>query len=129
MLENGTKVRVYCANITKVQVDVIVNAANGHLDHMGGVAYAIAKAAGPEFQKESNHLVSEKGEIPVSDVAVTSAGKLTYQHVIHAVGPVWSGPSNRDETEFLLEKTFFNVFQCADDLNMKSLAVPIISSG
>jgi O-acetyl-ADP-ribose deacetylase (regulator of RNase III) len=68
-------------------VDAIVNAANGHLAHGGGVAGIIARAAGPALQEESNRLVHSKGSFPSGAAVVTTAGRLPFKGVIHAVGP------------------------------------------
>ena len=94
-MSNGTRLKVYNADITSVPVEVIVNAANEELDHIGGVAYAISKAAGDKFQEESHTYVANNGNIPTSQVAVTGAGNLKYKSVIHAVGPMWRGESTR----------------------------------
>ncbi len=128
-LDHGTKIKVYKANITSVPVDVIVNAANERLDHIGGVAYAIAKAAGHRFEEESHKYVAKNGEIPISQVAITGAGNLRHTYVIHAVGPMWEGEAKKDKIQYLLERTFLNAFQCANGKRLKSLATPPISSG
>ena len=74
-------------NLLEEPVDAIVNAANGRLAHGGGVAGIIARAAGPGFQDESNALVRKHGPFPTASAVVTSAGKLPFKGVIHAVGP------------------------------------------
>ncbi len=127
-MPNRTVVKIYKADITKLAVDVIVNAANEHLDHIGGVAYAICYAAGKDFHCESDRYVKKHGEVKVFHVAITSAGKLPCKNVIQAVGPVWSG--YRDKDQNLLTQAFLNSFNAADyNLAFHSLAVPPISSG
>ena len=74
-------------NLLEEPVDAIVNAANGHLAHGGGVAGVISRAAGPELQLESDRLVAERGPYPTGSAVVTTAGKLPFKGVIHAVGP------------------------------------------
>ncbi len=129
-LPNGTTVRVYYADITKLHVDAIVNAANGELDHIGGVAYAISEAAGPKFQKRSYQYVLRNGEVPESHVAVMKGYNLPAKNVIHAVGPIWRGWGQRETAKYMLEKTYLNAFQCAsEELHAHSLAAPAISSG
>src|SRR6188472_4586731 len=74
-------------DITIQRVDVIVNAANPDLAHGGGVAAAIARAAGADLRRES----AEHPRVPVGGAGVTTAGELPARWVVHAVGPVWSG--------------------------------------
>jgi len=74
-------------NLLEEPVDAIVNAANGHLAHGGGVAGVISRAAGPELQQESDRLVAERGPFPTGSAVVTGAGKLPFKGIIHAVGP------------------------------------------
>ncbi len=129
MLSHGTIIQVYQGDITKVQVDVIVNAANERLDHIGGVAYAIMMAAGRELQEESEQYVKQNGDIPVSKYAVTGSGKLPCNKVIHSVGPAWSGFKPSEEKDQLIN-TFINSFKCADEeIKARTMAVPPISSG
>ncbi|XP_078597385.1 uncharacterized protein LOC144873702 [Branchiostoma floridae x Branchiostoma japonicum] len=121
----GTVIEVCCGDITKERVDVIVNAANSRLKHMGGVAQAIAKAGGPEIQNESNRLV-RKGEVSVTKVVVTTAGRLPCKNVLHCVGP----QRKKDVDCYkLLYVTCTNVLEEAHRLKFKSIAVPAISTG
>ena len=121
---------MYQGDITKVKTDVIVNAANKKLDHIGGVAYAISKAAGFSVQDECNRYVSKNGDVPVSQVMVTKAGALPYKCIIHAVGPEWKDPSKADAIMFILAKTFTNAILCAnEEIQVPSMALPPISSG
>ena len=68
-------------------MEAIVNAANGHLAHGGGVAGIIARAAGPGLQEESDRIVRERGPFLSGSAVVTGAGKLPFKGIIHAVGP------------------------------------------
>lgn len=83
-------VEVVKNDITKETSDAITNAANGRLAHGGGVAAAIANAAGPTLNDESRKYVAENGPIPTGQVCSTTAGDLPCKHVIHAVGPIWN---------------------------------------
>src|SRR5512143_2102970 len=79
----GTTIRLVSADLTERDVDAIVNAANSHLQHGGGVAGAIVRKGGRIIQDESDRI----GYVPVGSAAVTTAGALKARNVIHAVGP------------------------------------------
>src|SRR5207302_6901007 len=96
----GSLFQVVRGNLLEEPVDAIVNAANGHLAHGGGVAGVISRAAGPELQQESDRLVAERGPLPTGSAVVTGAGKLPFKGVIHAVGP---GYGQGDEEAKLVE--------------------------
>ncbi|XP_077982221.1 uncharacterized protein LOC144437202 isoform X2 [Glandiceps talaboti] len=124
----GIKVSIYLADITEEDADVIVNAANSKLQHIGGVAKAIVDAGGNVIQKESTQLSQQYGALDVGTVCHTTAGKLQCRHIIHAVGPIWkeSGDDSKRLLRFLLIKTFAYASQ---KLNAKSIALPAISGG
>ena len=84
-LINTTKVRIIRGDLTEASVDAIVNAANSHLRHGGGVAGAIVRKGGSIIQIESDRI----GYVPVGECAVTTAGALSAKYVIHTVGPRW----------------------------------------
>ena len=92
----GCRLQIVEGDITREVVDAIVNAANSYLQHGGGVAGVISLAAGPVIQRESDSWVQEHGPVSHMEPAITSAGQLTCQYVIHAVGPVW-GSGNEEE--------------------------------
>ncbi len=121
----NTTIEIVQDDITKQETDVIVNAANSYLKHGGGVAGAIVRAGGEEIQKESDEYVKNHGPVPVSEVAVTKAGKLKAKYVFHAVGPRW-GEGNEHEK---LYKTVQNVLKKAEQMNVVSISIPAISSG
>jgi O-acetyl-ADP-ribose deacetylase (regulator of RNase III) len=128
---HGIIVKVYPGDITHLPVDCIVNAANEHLVHAGGVARAIALAAGAEFERESKAYVKNHGPLSVTKCCVTSAGKLSYKHVIHTVGPTWEDYTDKEKAKCFadLQEAVEVTFRIADKLKLKSLAVPAISSG
>ena len=130
-LPNGTNIYLYMADITKLRVGAIVNAANERLRHGGGVAGAIARAAGPLFQQESDTYVRNHGKVPLSDVVLQPAGPtLPCKYVIHAVGPMWNSFTNKEKCKNILTCTFLKSFQCASEqCKVSSVAVPPISSG
>src|SRR5687768_5085782 len=108
-------------DITTLEVDAIVNAANSHLQHGGGVAAAIVRRGGPQIQQESNRI----GYVPVGNAAVTSGGNLPCKYVIHAVGPRMG---EGDEDRKLRDATI-SALERAEELRIKSIALPAISSG
>ena len=92
----GRAFEVVTGDLLKEPVDAIVNAANGHLAHGGGVAAAIARAAGPALEEEGDRIVAGRGTVPVGEAVVTTAGRLPFKGVIHAVGTApGPGPARR----------------------------------
>jgi O-acetyl-ADP-ribose deacetylase len=112
-------------NLLDEPVDAIVNAANGHLAHGGGVAGIISRAAGPELQRESDLLVQKQGPFPTGVAVVTTAGKLPFKGVIHAVGP---RQGDGDE-EAKLFQALNAAFQRAQERGWTSVSFPAVSSG
>ncbi len=106
-------------------VDAIVNAANGHLAHGGGVAAIISRAAGPALQRESDLLVEKHGAFPTGAAVVTTAGKLPFKGVIHAVGPR-QGEGDEEAKLFLALVT---AFARAREHHWESVSFPAVSSG
>ncbi|MHC4556306.1 MAG: macro domain-containing protein [Planctomycetota bacterium] len=108
-------------DITEMDTDAIVNAANARLILGGGVAGAIRTKGGPTIQEECN----KKGPTFVGGAVITTAGNLKAKHVIHAVGPRM-GEGNEDQK---LKNATLNSLKCADDNNLKSISFPAISTG
>ena len=126
--QEGLVIHVYMGSILKLDVDCIVNAANSHLMHGGGIAAVIADAAGKGFNKECYDYVKSYGDIPTGQCCVTNAGNLPYKRVIHGVGPHWS-KSKTNECCDLLQKTIEQCIQTANAHRMTSVAIPSISAG
>lgn len=105
--------------------DAIVNAANGGLSHGGGVAAAISRAAGDELDEESDRIVKERGRIPVGGAVITTAGKLPFKGIIHAVGP----RMGEGEEEGKIVRALRSSFLAAHQKGWKSVSFPGISSG
>jgi O-acetyl-ADP-ribose deacetylase (regulator of RNase III) len=105
-------------------VDAIVNAANGHLAHGGGVAGIISRAAGPALQRESDEL-AKHSPFPTGSAVVTTAGKLPFKGVIHAVGP---RQGEGDEEEKLV-RALAAAFTRARERGWESVSFPAVSSG
>ena len=106
-------------------VDAIVNAANGHLAHGGGVAGIISRAAGPDLQRESDLLAQEQGPFASGMAVVTTAGKLPFKGVIHAVGP----RQGEGDEEAKLYRALVAAFACAKERGWSSVSFPAVSSG
>jgi len=106
-------------------VDAIVNAANGHLAHGGGVAGIISRAAGPELQRESSLLVEKHGAFPSGAAVVTGAGRLPFKGVIHAVGP----RQGEGDEEAKLFQALRSAFEKARERGWQSVSFPAVSSG
>ncbi|MDI3524676.1 MAG: O-acetyl-ADP-ribose deacetylase [Kosmotoga sp.] len=125
VLEDGKIIQIVQGDITKEEVDAIVNAANGYLRHGGGVAGAILRAGGKIIQEESDRIIRKNGPLEVSEVAVTGAGSLHPKYIIHVHGPRYG----QENVEELLYESFLNAFKTAGKLGVKTLSVPAVSSG
>ncbi len=121
VLDNGRVVKVVMGDITSETTDAIVNAANSHLKHGGGVAGAIVRKGGRVIQEESDRI----GYCPVGGAVYTSAGSLPAKYVIHAVGPRW-GEGNEEEK---LRSAVRSALKVATQLKLESVALPAISTG
>ncbi|XP_033126434.1 uncharacterized protein LOC117124335 [Anneissia japonica] len=124
----GVKVIIRHGDITNENVDVIVNAANGELQHGSGVAKAIAMKAGRRIHEEGQRLLKKRRHaLNVSEALHTNGYNLKAKYVLHAVGPRYGKNPN---FQSLLKKTFLNCLEYADEiLEATSIAVPLISSG
>ena len=125
VLPTGQTIQIVQGDITIEEVDAIVNAANEHLQHGGGVAWAISKKGGDAIQKESDDWIRQHGLVPHSHPAWTSGGNLPAKYVIHAVGPVW-GEGDEDKK---LSDAVTGSLHLAGELKCSSIAFPAISTG
>ena len=114
-------------DITKVEVDAIVNAANSSLMGGGGVDGAIHRAGGPEILEACKKIVARQGGCRTGEAVITTAGKLPAKFIIHTVGPIWNNGKN-DERE-KLANCYRNSLQLAVDNNCTTIAFPNISTG
>jgi len=122
----NTVVELVIGDITEMTTEAIVNAANEHLAHGGGVAGAIVRKGGAIIQQESEAWIRRHGRVPTGSAAITSAGRLRARYVIHAVGPVYDGTPGAAE---LLASAVRAALQMADEQHLKSIALPAISTG
>ena len=113
-------------DISELDVDAIVNAANEYLAHGGGVAGVISRKGGPAIQQESDAWVRANGPVPTGSAAITSGGRLKARHVIHAVGPVYDRTHRSAE---LLASAYRESLKIASARGIKSLAFPSLSTG
>lgn len=124
-LPEGQTVGLYHGDLTKEEVDAIVNAGNSQLAHGGGVAGAIVSRGGKTIQDESSDWVRQHGPVTCDTPAITGAGQLPSRFVIHVVGPVW-GEGDEDEK---LSKAVTGALLMASDRGFQTIALPAISTG
>lgn len=120
---NNKKFMLVKNSIIEEKVEAIVNPANEHLAHGGGVAGLISRAGGPDIQRESN----EKAPINTGEATFTTAGKLPYKYVIHTVGPIYRDGAQGESG--LLASAVTSALKVADQLGLKSISMPSISTG
>ncbi|HEX7846326.1 MAG TPA: O-acetyl-ADP-ribose deacetylase [Chitinophagaceae bacterium] len=121
------KIEVIKGDITKMQVDAIVNAANSSLMGGGGVDGAIHRAGGPAILEDCRKIVARQGGCKTGEAVITTGGNLPAKFVIHTVGPVWNG-GNKNEKE-KLASCYRNSLLLAVKNDINSVAFPNISTG
>jgi O-acetyl-ADP-ribose deacetylase (regulator of RNase III) len=112
-------------DLLKEPVDAIVNAANGHLAHGGGVAGIISRAAGPQLQAECERLVAARGPLATGSAVASTAGRLPFKGVIHAVGPRYG----EGDEENKLFRALTASWELARENGWESVSFPAVSSG
>jgi O-acetyl-ADP-ribose deacetylase (regulator of RNase III) len=122
---NHCRLELYQGDVTLQQVDAIVNAANSRLAGGGGVDGAIHRRGGPAIMAETDSRYPDG--CATGSAVITSGGDLPARHVIHAVGPVWSG-GNRGEGQ-LLALAYRASLDLAVEHDCKSIAFPSLSTG
>lgn len=127
MIIRNTEIELIKGDITKVEVDIIVNAANSSLLGGGGVDGAIHRTGGKQILDECMQIRNRQGKCNPGEAVYTSAGFLPAKYVIHTVGPVWNGGHYNEST--ILSSCYRNSLILADSLNVKSIAFPCISTG
>lgn len=119
---NGVALILQEGDITKVQAEVIVNAANSALAGGGGVDGAIHDAAGPGLMEECRKI----GGCPVGGAVVTSAGNLPAKYIFHAVGPIYQGDPQDQQ---MLCRAYQSCLDLAEQYQVKSIVFPALSTG
>ncbi|XP_006137712.2 protein mono-ADP-ribosyltransferase PARP14 [Pelodiscus sinensis] len=127
-LQDGVVVAVYKGDLCSHPTDVVVNAANEDLKHIGGLAEALLQAAGPELQTECDRIVQKRGPLQPGRALITDAGKLPCKQVIHAVGPRWRD-HEAEKCVYLLKRAVKESLRLAETYNHHSIAIPALSSG
>lgn len=116
-----------CADITSIAVDAMVNSANKSMLAGSGLCGTIHRKAGEELTQMCEYFYQQKRAYEVGTALVTPAGKLSAQHVIHAVGPKWHEAENKEQE---LLKVYASIIESADELlQVKTLSIPTISTG
>ena len=122
-----SRIEVLRGDITTLEVDAIVNAANSGLGGGGGVDGAIHRAAGPKLVEECNVIRERQGGCPTGEAVITTGANLKAKFIIHAVGPTWNG-GKEDEPQ-LLASAYRNSLILAVSNSVSSIAFPNISTG
>jgi len=120
-------ISVIQGDITSMEIDAIVNAANTSLLGGGGVDGAIHRKGGPQILNECMAIRQQQGGCQVGEAVITSGGLLPAKYVIHTVGPVWNGGNNYEKD--LLASAYVNSLKIAEEKKFESVAFPNISTG
>ncbi|HHV38095.1 MAG TPA: O-acetyl-ADP-ribose deacetylase [Tepidimicrobium sp.] len=119
----GVKISIVEGDITKMESDAIVNAANNTLLGGGGVDGAIHRAGGPAILEQCKKI----GGCPTGEARITTAGNMPSKYVIHTVGPIYKDGKQNEEQ--LLYNAYYNSLKLSKEYNLKTIAFPSISTG
>lgn len=124
------KLVVYQGDLTKENVDAIVNPANDHLQHGGGVAEAIVKAGGRSIQEACDDIMKRRRHRPLQsgDAEVKEAGRLPCRFVVHAVSPIWSQHTQNVAMQLLYDAVLNSLYLACRN-GVRSISIPAIGSG
>jgi len=120
-------IEIIKGDITKINADAIVNAANSSLLGGGGVDGAIHRTGGKQILEECMEIRNRQGKCKTGEAVVTSAGNLPAKYVIHTVGPIWNNDVERCSK--FLANCYRNSLTLAESLNVKTITFPNISTG
>jgi O-acetyl-ADP-ribose deacetylase len=120
-------IRLIKSDITTIEADAIVNAANSSLLGGGGVDGAIHRKGGPKILEACQEIRNRQGGCPTGEAVITTAGVLPSKYVIHTVGPVWQGGSSNEHQ--LLRRCYVSCLELAVSHQVRSIAFPNISTG
>ena len=118
---------IMLGDITKLDVDAVVNAANSGLIGGGGVDGAIHRAAGSSLLDECREIVKKQGGCPPGDAVMTGAGNMKCKKIIHTVGPIWHDGNSNEST--VLASCYKKSLELARQNGLKTVAFPNISTG
>ncbi|XP_066431384.1 protein mono-ADP-ribosyltransferase PARP14-like [Eleutherodactylus coqui] len=127
-LPQGVTISVYRGDLCRHHADVIVNAANEDLKHVGGLAFAILRAAGQTLQDDCDRIVRKRGRLSPGESVITDAGKLPCKQVIHTVGPRWDS-SSPERCKDRLQAAISSSLALAAQHGHRSIGIPAVSSG
>lgn len=122
-----SRISIVKGDITRLEVDAIVNAANSSLMGGGGVDGAIHRAGGPEILEACRAIRNARGGCPPGEAVITTGGKLKAKFVIHTVGPVWNGGAKNEAQ--VLANAYRNSLKLATEKQIRTIAFPNISTG
>jgi len=122
------KIELIQGDITKIEVDAVVNAANSSLLGGGGVDGAIHRAGGPAILEECRAIRARQGGCDTGQAVITTAGNLPAKYVIHTVGPIWTGDKEAEHRQ-LLEDCYTNSLKIAVENEVQTIAFPNVSTG
>lgn len=129
VLVSKVMVSVHKADLSKFPVDAVVNAANKHLHHVGGLALALSRAGGSQIQQDSDDYVRKCGVLKTGEAVAMKAGSLPCKMIIHTVGPQVRDHWLTESAVRLLQNAVLNSLKKADECCLDSVALPAISSG
>ena len=122
------RIKLIQGDITKLEVDAVVNAANSSLLGGGGVDGAIHRAGGSAILDDCMKIRARQGGCKTGEAVITTAGKLPAKYVIHTVGPVWQA-DDKEKMKTLLGNCYRNSLTLAKEHDIKTIAFPNISTG
>ncbi|XP_029967708.1 protein mono-ADP-ribosyltransferase PARP9-like isoform X2 [Salarias fasciatus] len=129
-LPSGVRVSVWKADLTQLNVDAVVNAANTQLSHGGGLAAALSEAGGPQIKRYSDDYIRKHGRLKTGQAIICDAGSLPCKKLIHAVGPYVAKSSQvNKQARSELETVIRSILEIVVKHQLNTVAIPAISSG